>query len=270
MNEHETSPPGRPPARVRWLGHSTVLIELDGARLLTDPALGRWVGPLVRHGAAVGREHGRSIDAVLLSHLHADHSDLRSLRRVGRGVTVLAPAGAGAWLRRRGFHDVREVVTGETAEVAGLRVTATPARHDGRRQPFGPTADAVGFLVEGTRAVYFAGDTDLFEGMAALAGRVDLALIPVSGWGPTLPEGHLSPATAARAVALIDPLVAVPIHWGTLSLPGFAPRRRDRPAREFAAAAASLAPAVEVRILAVGESAEITRTGGRPGSRGSQ
>jgi len=99
--------------------------------------------------------------------------------------------------------------------------------------------------------VYFAGDTDLFDGMAEL-GPIDVALLPVSGWGPRLPAGHLDPRGAAEALRLLRPRIAVPIHWGTFRAP-FGARPDDRPAREFAQAAAELAPEVEVRVLAIGE-----------------
>ena len=110
---------------------------------------------------------------------------------------------------------------------------------------------AVGYVLAGTQSVYFAGDTDLFSGMAAL-GPVDLALLPVAGWGPRLPPGHLDPARAAEAAALIRPRIAIPIHWGT-----YAPWRPspgdDTPALEFATKAATLAPDVEVRVLRPGD-----------------
>jgi L-ascorbate metabolism protein UlaG (beta-lactamase superfamily) len=197
------------------------------------------------------------IDAVLLSHLHFDHADLRSLRRLQ--APVIAPAGAARWLRQHGLTDVSELGCGEATTVGSLRVTATPAQHDRRRHPLGPQADAVGFVASGSRSVYFAGDTDLFPAMAALTGTVDVALIPVAGWGPTLGPGHLDPARAAEAVALIAPAVAIPIHWGTLMLWHLARQAVDRraPAQAFADAAGRVAPAVDVRVLQPGERTEV-------------
>jgi L-ascorbate metabolism protein UlaG (beta-lactamase superfamily) len=112
-------------------------------------------------------------------------------------------------------------------------------------------------VVEGSRSVYFAGDTDLFDEMAGLRESVDVALLPVWGWGPSVGAGHLDPERAAQAAALIEPAVAIPIHWGTFALPwvalrGLPDEERERPAREFAAFAAQRAPGVEVRVLAVG------------------
>jgi L-ascorbate metabolism protein UlaG (beta-lactamase superfamily) len=113
---------------------------------------------------------------------------------------------------------------------------------------------SLGFVVSGSRTIYFAGDTDLFDGMDAIADSLDVALVPVAGWGPRLPPGHLDPARAAEAVRRLRPRVAVPIHWGTLK-----PVYRRTPysggaPEEFAARVGEVAPEVEVRILRVGES----------------
>jgi L-ascorbate metabolism protein UlaG (beta-lactamase superfamily) len=243
-------------ARISWLGHATVLLELDGVRLLTDPVLGRHVGPLVRVGgepvaaATLGR-----IDSVLLSHLHADHADLGSLRRLG--APVIGPTGAADWLRGAGVPDVRELAVGEEVAVGTVQVIGTPALHDDRRRPFGTHADPVGFVVRGSLGVYFAGDTDLFDGMASLRGTVDVALLPVWGWGPSVGEGHLDPQRAAAAVAMIEPRLAIPIHWGTFALPWARGGDAGRPAREFAELAAELAPTVDVRVLRPGESVDL-------------
>lgn len=246
--------------RLTWLGHATVLIELDGVRLLTDPVLGGRVGPLVRIAAPVRRDELGPIDGVLLSHLHADHADPSSLQAVGREVLVIAPTGSGEWLRRRGLLDVRELSRGAELEVGSVRVAATEATHEARRRPLGVSADPVGFVVHGSRSVYFAGDTDLFAGMTELRGSVDVALLPVWGWGPSVGPGHLDPERAAEAAAMIAPAVAIPIHWGTFALAWATGRRaadRDRPVREFVTRLARAAPEVEVRVLEPGECTEL-------------
>jgi L-ascorbate metabolism protein UlaG (beta-lactamase superfamily) len=115
--------------------------------------------------------------------------------------------------------------------------------------------DSLGYVVQGSTSVYFAGDTDLFDGMAEL-GPMDVAVLPVSGWGPKLPPGHLDPRGAAEALRLLRPRIAVPVHWGTYRTP-LAARPDDAPAVEFARAAAELAPEVEVRVLAIGETLQL-------------
>ncbi len=241
---------------VTWLGHATALIELDGVRMLTDPVLGSRVGPLVRIASPVAPGAIEELDAVLLSHLHADHADARSLRPLGTGIRIIAPAGAGRWLASRGFHNVEELRPGECSRVGGVGVRATPARHGHGRWPHGRSVPPIGLVASGSRSCYFAGDTDLFEEMASLAGGIDLALLPIAGWGPTLGPGHLDPARAAEATAVIAPRVVVPIHWGTLALTLPARLRSGSsraPARLFAQLARRRTPAVEVRVLAPGE-----------------
>jgi L-ascorbate metabolism protein UlaG (beta-lactamase superfamily) len=244
--------------RVTYIGHATVLVELDGARLLTDPVLRRRVLHLRREEPVAAQSLG-PLDGVLISHAHWDHLDVASLAQLGRGLRVVLPRGAGRILRRRGFTAVVEVDRGGRVEIGSVAVTATEAEHDASRGPLGVRAPAVGYLVEGSARIYFAGDTDLFSGMAALA-PLDLALLPVAGWGPRLPPGHLDPQRAAEALRLLRPRVAVPVHWGTYSL---ATKRRAtpgvqrQPADEFRRFAAELAPDVDVRVLALGETLEL-------------
>ena len=249
-----------PPSRVgevaiTWLGHATVLIEIDGLRLLTDPVLRKRVGPLVRIAPGLDDEAVGVLDCVLLSHLHADHVDLRTLRALRRSGPLVAPRGSRAWLTARGVSEVVELRAGDEMGLGTVRITATSARHDGRRWPLGPAADPIGYLIGGSSGVYFAGDTELFLAMAELRGLVDVALLPIWGWGARLGAGHLDPEDAAAAASLIAPAVAIPIHWGTLALgrPARRPRDPQRPAREFAAFASRYAPAVDVRLLAPGE-----------------
>jgi L-ascorbate metabolism protein UlaG (beta-lactamase superfamily) len=248
------------PGQVTFVGHSTVLVELGGARLLTDPLLRPRTLHLRRHSAPPAPGVSEGLDAVLISHFHYDHLDLPSLRALGPGVRLIGPRGLAAFVRRVAAAEVVELGVGESADVAGVRVTAVPAVHDGRRLKRGPAVDAVGFMAEAAGArVYFAGDTDLFGAMSQL-GPVDLGLIPIWGWGSSLGEGHLDPRSAAEALARIQPRVVVPIHWGTL-LPALQHKRLahflERPPREFIRHAAEAAPAVEVRVLEPGQSTAI-------------
>ncbi len=185
--------------RVTWLGHSTVVIEVDGTRLVTDPALRRRIWHL-RRSEAVGASTLGKLDGILVSHAHFDHLDLGSLDMLDSSS---------------------------------------------------PRSSALGYVVSGSVSVYFAGDTDLFDAMTEL-GPLDLALLPVWGWGARLPAGHLDPLRAAEALRLLRPRAAVPIHWGTFRAP-FAPKSGSAPALEFERAAARVAPDVKVRTLEIGE-----------------
>jgi L-ascorbate metabolism protein UlaG (beta-lactamase superfamily) len=174
------------------------------------------VAHLRRHVAAPAVP--ADVDVVVLSHLHRDHADGASLRALGPGTRVVAPAGTGPALRHVGIRPTHELAAGEAVALSPqVTVRAVSAHHDGRRHPLGRPIAALGFVIETPQQrIYFAGDTDLFAGMALLADPpLDVALLPIWGWGPSLGAGHLDPERAARAAQLLAPRVVVPIHWGT-------------------------------------------------------
>lgn len=252
-------PDADPGPRITWVGHATVLIEVDGVRLLTDPFLRDHLGPLRRHGPSPDLGAIGEVDAVLVSHAHPDHFDRRSLRRLPGRPLVVAPRGLGGIVGRAG-HPAVELLPDEAVRVGGLDVRAVPARHG--RWPRHPSAVTLGYLVEGRTSVYFAGDTSVFLGLRRLAGRVDVALLPIGSWGPHEAPWHLGPRGAARLAGTIGARVVVPIHWGTLYPAGLSrvwSAPLDRPASRFLAAAAELAPATDVRLLRPGESTIVER-----------
>ena len=173
---------------------------------------------------------------------------------------MLVPPGSRGFFEHHGFRTVTELAPGESHSAGNLTVAATPARHPGGRRLFARNPSAVGFLVQGRRRLYFAGDTDFFAEMAGLDPDLDLALLPIWGWGPNVGTGHLDPAAAARAAAALAPRLAVPIHWGTL-YPFGLDRVKGGPLRlpgsEFAAQMRALAPQVETRVLSPGESTSL-------------
>jgi L-ascorbate metabolism protein UlaG (beta-lactamase superfamily) len=251
-----------------------VRLELAGHAVLTDPVLTDRVSALTRVTPSSTVADRADVDLVLLSHLHGDHVHLPSLRLLHPHVRVVAPRGAGDWLRAKGVRRVDELAPGEVLEHGDLRITGVPAEHSGHRwgprSTRGPQAAAMGHLIEGDgRTVYAAGDTDLFPAMADLTG-VDIALLPVWGWGPTLGPGHLNPRRAATAVDLLRPRVAVPVHWGTLALAGLARapgRHGDRmrrllanPPHEFAAAVELAGTPTRVLVTRPGEDVRLPDT----------
>lgn len=249
---------------VTWWGHATVTIELAGVRLLTDPVLSARVAHLRRIGSPVPPGSARDTDGVLISHLHPDHLHLASLRRIAAPAELVAPLGIGSLLMGgwRGAA-VHELTAGSSIPIGTVEVRAVPAHHDGRRLPGSPhRGPALGYVVsDGTTRVWFAGDTGLFDGLADLA-PVDLAVLPVGGWGPTLGPHHLDPEQAATAAALVGARHAVPIHYGTFwptglrrMAPGTFARKFAEPGHRFAVAASRLAPDTRVRVLACGETA---------------
>ncbi|MGW6688133.1 MBL fold metallo-hydrolase [Streptomyces sp. NPDC054961] len=267
------------PVQVTWWGHATCTVEDSGVRLLTDPLFARRLAHLRRRRGAPPPPEAAVADAVLVSHLHSDHLHLPSLARMAPGTRLLVPRGARRAVpglaRIAGVRGlaVTEMSPGDAFSFAGggaresardgtgvrgpLRVRAVSARHDGRRLPFGPQrAPALGYVVEGTSRTYFAGDTGLFDSMADEVGPVDVALLPVGGWGPYLGPGHLDAAGAARALARLAPAAAVPVHWGTywpIGMDAVRPHEFHAPGEEFARRAGLEAPKVTVRVPAHGE-----------------
>ena len=243
-----------------WLGHSTVVIDLGGVRLLTDPLLFRHVPPLRRRWRRPDPAQWSGADVVLLSHLHHDHAELRSLRRLGSAPIVTAPVNA-EWLRSKGLrHPVG--LDDEWYDVGdgGVSVRLVPAVHRSRPMPHRPNA-ANGHLIrsDGT-VVWAAGDTELYDGMAELAKwaghGLTVAVVPIGGWGPRLSKGHLDPDQAAEACALTDPDWVLPVHWGTLHPPGgrHLPRGwMDRALPAFRNALAREAPRSRLIALEPGE-----------------
>jgi L-ascorbate metabolism protein UlaG (beta-lactamase superfamily) len=245
--------------RVTLVGHATALVELDGVRFLTDPLLRTRRIFLRAARRDLDPAWSERLDAVLLSHFHRDHYDPRSLRLLDPETLVVGPPGTARRIRRLGRGAAAELRPGESTVVRGVTVRATEARHGRVPAPF--RSIALGFLLLGSERLYFAGDTDLFPGLAGLASeRLDVALVPIGGWGPRLGAGHLDPRRAAEAVRLVRPRVAVPIHWGFLRPLGLGrlnPRYLTHPGAIFARLAAEIAPDVEVRVLEPGETLEV-------------
>jgi L-ascorbate metabolism protein UlaG (beta-lactamase superfamily) len=251
----EPGPPTRPGnLDLKFVGHATIRLDLDGRRVVTDPLLRSSLGPLQRHGVRPDAGAVADADVVLVSHGHPDHFDPASLRAVRGAPLVIVPRGLGSAAAAVLQREVVEVLAGDVVEAVGLRIEAVPARH--WITPGSPRALPIGFVVRGSRSVYFAGDTGRFPGLAGLAGRVDVALLPVWTWGPHLGPGHLGPRSAAEVLRELGARAAVPIHWGTLY-----PRRLHHvlraPLREpgdrFARHAARLCPSVDVRVLRPGD-----------------
>ncbi len=235
--------------------------------MVTDPALTPRLAHLRRHHE-VDRATLPTPDVILISHVHMDHLHLASLRMFGRDVTVVVPAGAEGLVRRAGFRDVRPTRAGETHVIGSVTIETVRAVHPRRRGPHSRVAaDPVGYVLR-TRdvAVYFAGDTDLFDEMGTWA-PIDVALLPIWGWGSTIGDGHLDPRAAAQAAALIRPEVVIPVHWGTYSPIGLRrPAWLERPAERFRVELDASGSGDVLRLLMPGETLQRRTIDGSKGA----
>lgn len=251
--------------RLTFSGHATVVLDVGGRRIVTDPVLRGHVQGVIRTRQGLSAADLGAVDAVLISHLHHDHLDLASLRRIGRRTPIVCPAGAEGFLERKGFADVAPLRRGESTTVGSVVVRAVEAEHESERALSRVSADPVGYVVEAASSIYFAGDTDLFEGMERIGRDIDVALVPIWGWGPTLGDGHLNPESAATAVRMLAPRLAIPIHWGSFSPIGSRlmwSRMLEQPVVRFLTAMAEQAPEIEARVLRPGESLDLDAVGG--------
>ena len=241
-----------------WWGHASATIESGGVRVAVDPLLTDRLFHLVRYAEPPAPEATRA-DVVLVSHLHHDHCHLPSLARFDADVPIVVPAGAEELLSRLGRDRLLPVRPGDTLEVAGARLEVLAASHDGRRHPLARTSPpALGFRVtQGDGTWWYPGDTELREDMRDV-DPVDLALVPIGGWGPTLGGGHMHPEDAAEAVTRVGARWTVPVHWGTFWPAGLSRLARDNHHRLFTTPGARFAEAladapVEAVVAAQGE-----------------
>lgn len=245
--------------RLTWLGHASVLVE-DGAKALTDPVLTDGIMHLHRRVGDTPQILPADVDAVVVSHLHADHLHLPSLSLLPPGTPVLLPRGAAGLLRRTRV-DAVEVSAGDSVNVGSMTITVVPALHADKRWPWGRLrCEALGYLFAGAGSTYFAGDTGAFPEMADIHSELDVALLPVGGWGPWLRGDHMNPESAARCLSALRPSVALPIHYGTFwprGLRWLRPSAFHDPGRRFAEHAENISPGVDVRVIAPGDSTEV-------------
>ncbi len=224
-----------PPAsglRVTWLGHSTMLLEIDGATVLLDPVWGEraspfsWMGPRRWYESPLSLEDLPQVDAVLVSHDHYDHLNHETIVALKDRVPVfVVPLGVGSHLRYWGVprDKIVEVDWWQEVQVADVNVVATPARHaSGRHLMDLDSTLWAGFAVLGSRhRVYYSGDTGLFPGFKEIGERLgpfDLAMIETGAYNRNWPDWHLGPEQAVIANDWVKGKQLLPIHWGLFDL----------------------------------------------------
>jgi L-ascorbate metabolism protein UlaG (beta-lactamase superfamily) len=227
----------RPPAsglRVTWLGHSTVLIEIDGYRVLTDPVWGpraspsRFIGPKRFQPVPIPLRALPPADLVIVSHDHYDHLDYPTIRQlVKRGARFVTSLGVGAHLEAWGAtaETIVELDWWETHALTntGLTVTSAPSQHfSGRTTKARNTTLWSSFVIRSPRhVVFFSGDTGLTTEYGTIRERLgpfDLVMLEVGAFHPAWGDMHLGPENALKALALLGGAPFLPIHWGTFAL----------------------------------------------------
>lgn len=226
-------PVGDDRLRVTWMGHSSMLVEIDGRLLLTDPVWGpraspfSWTGPARFHEPPLPLEALPRLDAVVISHDHYDHLDHPSiLALLETDVPFIVPLGVGAHLESWGVPPERitELSWWDEADVSGLRIVSTPARHFSGRgvTDRNKTLWTSWAFVGEHHRVWFSGDTgpaaDFFEEIGQRLGPFDLTMIEVGAWNALWGEIHLGPEAATVVHQQVRGDVMVPVHWGTFNL----------------------------------------------------
>lgn len=232
---------------ITWIGHSTMLVRMDGVTFLTDPIFSERASPVGFAGPkrlvppGVPLQDLPDIDFVLLSHDHYDHTDLPSVQALAaRGARFIVPLGLGELVRSAG-GDAIELDWWETHEIGDIRIHCVPAQHFcGRALADGNRRLWAGWVVEGaTHRFYHAGDTGYFNGFADIGsrfGRIDLAAIPIGAYDPRpiMHSVHLNPEEAIQAAVDLHAARVIAMHFGTFDLTD---EPLDEPPRRFHAAA---------------------------------
>lgn len=226
--------------QVTWFGHSTMLIDLDGVRILTDPVFCeraspfQWMGPARFHAPPAPLDALTGLDAVVISHDHYDHLDYESIVRLAKThVRFFAPLGLGAHLEHWGVEPERitELEWWDEAQVGAVTLACTPSRHFSGRGTFNrdTTLWSSWAMVGPTHRAWFSGDTGPFDEATEIGekyGPFDLTMVETGAWHPAWGEIHLGPDEAERMHRRVRGKVMMPVHWGTFSL---APHRWDQP-----------------------------------------
>ncbi len=214
--------------QVTFIGHATLLLRFASAVILTDPNFDSKLGALLPRVSAPGVEIAElpRIDAIVLTHAHADHLSFRSLRALPDDIPIYAPTAVARWLRHSGFPCARAIAPGTSVQIGSVSITSRRATHAGARYVMDRwRGEAIMYLLDdGKVSVLFTGDTAICSNVLALAKqlaprRVDVALLPI-GYAPKWKEyffrrGHLTAIDALSLFVELDARVLIPFHWGT-------------------------------------------------------
>ncbi|MEO5671689.1 MAG: MBL fold metallo-hydrolase [Ramlibacter sp.] len=230
MSAADLARPVQPGLRAWWLGHATVLLEVDGVRILTDPVLSQrvspfqFIGPARLHPPPLAIDELRNVDAVVISHDHFDHLDMATIQALGRGGThFFVGLGIGAHIERWGVPpaQVHDMDWWDKAEVRGVTIHCVPARHySGRKSMDNSTLWSSWMLKGPNHSAYFSGDTGYanhFKQIRERLGAPELALLKVGAYG-AWDNIHMTPEAAVQAHLDLGAQTLLPVHWATFNL----------------------------------------------------
>ncbi len=226
------SNPVVPGLRAIWLGHATVLLEIDGVRILTDPVLSKrvspfsFMGPKRFHPAPIAMKNLPEIDAVVISHDHYDHLDMAVVKYLARrGTKFFVPLGIGAHLERWNVPEkqIVELDWWEAKKIGAVLIYSTPSRHySGRRgYDYNATLWSSWSIVGPQHRAYYSGDTgyaDHFSTIGKQFGPFDLTIIKIGSYGDSWLDIHMDPEHAVQAHLDLKGKRMLPVHWATFNL----------------------------------------------------
>jgi L-ascorbate metabolism protein UlaG (beta-lactamase superfamily) len=235
---------------VTFGGHATLIVRYPGLAVAFDPMLGRWIGG-VRRAVEPGVVPADFSDVglILISHRHADHLHVPTLRQLPRTATVVVPAGAAAALSSLGYARVIELSPGADLELRGVQVMAAATAHGTSE-----LAHGLSYVLRGDGpSVYLCGDSGYFSGFADLGARFapDVAVLPIGGFVPaSFRARHMSPLDALYAFEDLRARMMIPIHHGAFAL---SYERLDEPARWLVELAKRRGVREHVLVMAAGQ-----------------
>ncbi|MFC1849787.1 MBL fold metallo-hydrolase [candidate division CSSED10-310 bacterium] len=240
--------------KITMLGHSTLLLEMDGKRILTDPWLTDSVfwGTLRHHTPVPAPREVLPLDLMIISHGHEDHCDLKTLEKLPKTLPVVIFNRYKRIIREAGFDEVYPVKSGDMVDIGGIKVKATPGKHIG---------GIVTFLIQATEGkIFFGGDSELcIELEEAIKGmKPDVAVLPISGGGIGPLKFHMDPNDAARLAAASEAKVVIPSHYNLTTGASLLDRiiRKPNCLEEFKNVLATVAQGTEIKVLDVAETWE--------------